>query len=106
MSDLKPCPFCGGVAEITRAGSVKCKTSLCYAHDRLYGTPALSIAAWNTRAPTETNARADALQKQLNKLRRLKRKTWTGGIPDEEISRNEGWNALYDKLQKALEQTP
>jgi hypothetical protein len=55
----------------------------------------------------EANARADAATWQLNKLRRLKRKTWTSGIPDEEISRNEGWNELYDKLQQALgEQTP
>lgn len=52
MSELLPCPFCGGEAEI-RGDSVlfvqcaKCGTRY---GDRYYATKAEAIAAWNTRA--------------------------------------------------------
>lgn len=72
-SNLKPCPFCGGAAEIverdvepqqdswygkTLAIFAKCKTcGAClfdqYFHDG-FGTNDDAAAAWNRRAPMET----------------------------------------------------
>lgn len=54
MTELLPCPFCGGEAEI-RGDSVlfvqcaKCGTRY---GDRYHATEAEAIAAWNTRATT------------------------------------------------------
>lgn len=62
MSELKPCPFCGGEAFVridvalnpTQARyNVGCdKNSYChgwYGHSRYYNTEAEAAAAWNTR---------------------------------------------------------
>jgi len=54
MSELKPCPFCGGEAEygLTFAGEeVYCKK--CHAAMPRISTKEQAIEAWNTRAERE-----------------------------------------------------
>jgi hypothetical protein len=57
---LKPCPFCGGEAELTgyRAPEfwVHCPQIGCKASTEAFGSKERAIAAWNTRA-----TQADAL---------------------------------------------
>ena len=54
MSDeLKPCPFCGGEAEITKWHEgyfVECKAHHCGGTIGAYKTEEETIEAWNTRA--------------------------------------------------------
>lgn len=51
MSELLPCPFCGGEAQTLRNGSwwcVACRTPFCCDVGK-FDTEAEAIAAWNTR---------------------------------------------------------
>ena len=66
MEDLKPCPFCGGEANVIDhynddgSVSVGCDNDTCLGFSGLgwlYKTEAEAIAAWNTRA--ERTCRAD-----------------------------------------------
>ena len=52
MSELLPCPFCGGEAEIRGDGALFVQCSECGTRygDRYHTTEAEAIAAWNTRA--------------------------------------------------------
>ena len=58
MEDLKPCPFCGGEAEIVQPGTrrhsciVDCLNCGCRLESSDEGE--LSGMAWNTRAPSPT----------------------------------------------------
>ena len=64
MSDLKPCPFCGGEAKYRDVTSgvvgdgewhwAGCDNSMCKEADDLWKTKEEAIKAWNTRANTET----------------------------------------------------
>ena len=59
MSELLPCPFCGGEAEMLTAESmnggylfgIMCND--CRSRGDVYGTEAEAIAAWNSRAAME-----------------------------------------------------
>ena len=52
MTDLKPCPFCGGEANTVLKGSddwhIECHD--CASRSGIYGIRESAIAAWNTRA--------------------------------------------------------
>lgn len=59
MNELKPCPFCGGEAELTRyinAYAVQCRECLAIPFE--YGDESLAIEAWNTRADDQSQAAA------------------------------------------------
>ena len=52
--ELKPCPFCGGEADIERTSElhyISCKN--CYVDTRVYGSKAEAIKAWNERIDVE-----------------------------------------------------
>ena len=67
---LKPCPFCGGEAEIVMSGGdrrVDCKK--CGARSDWYDTEAEAIAAWNRRVCVKQNAeKLDANSVASNQL--------------------------------------
>lgn len=51
MAELKPCPFCGGKAQINYAGAdmlILC--SKCLVRTESYHTKAEAVEAWNRRA--------------------------------------------------------
>lgn len=48
MTDLKPCPFCGGEADYFVPTFIQCNK--CGARSGYYDTYAAATAAWNTRA--------------------------------------------------------
>ena len=58
MSDLKPCPFCGGEAEVMHTGGIGCSNDTfsivecvrCWAKTAFCDTEAEAVKAWNTRA--------------------------------------------------------
>lgn len=65
MSDLKPCPFCGGEAEIWRANRersawIACMGRCCVLVSKEYTTDAEAIAAWNRRAHDADLAHAES----------------------------------------------
>lgn len=54
MTDLKPCPFCGGEPVGVVRGAldwVRCSSPVCGAAAKITNTPESAAAAWNTRAP-------------------------------------------------------
>ena len=86
-TELRPCPFCGGEAEIrgTDSTSIQCMNNQC-----IIGDPAPfndfthrqdAIAAWNTRAIEA--AEADLLGRCLEALRARIEALRSGTIEDE-----------------------
>lgn len=54
MSDLKPCPFCGGEPVVVVRGALSwvcCSSPPCRARGKATYTPESAAAAWNTRVP-------------------------------------------------------
>ena len=79
MSDLKPCPFCGGRPIILSTDKtnvlweVKCLD--CHARGRMTpGGKARAIELWNAR-PSEDKARAEALEEAVGAIEKLKNHT-------------------------------
>ena len=63
---LKPCPFCGGAAEIWRANGERTAWIACMGRcsvlvSKEYETDAQAISAWNTRATPAADPLAEAL---------------------------------------------
>lgn len=57
MIELKPCPFCGGEAQMMDMGYphwVYCKTCGAKVHGRVVGDEQASVDAWNKRAEEST----------------------------------------------------
>ena len=49
---LKPCPFCGGEAELIQSGkkfSVRCKEISCENHTALFSHWTIPVGRWNRR---------------------------------------------------------
>ena len=62
IEELKPCPFCGGDAEITKWHEgyfVECKKQRCGGTIGAYKTEEEAIEAWNTRAERTCKAEQD-----------------------------------------------
>ena len=54
MTELKPCPFCGGKAEVLYTSKYECFVYCrrgCAEQTRLYKTKGSAIKAWNRRLP-------------------------------------------------------
>ncbi len=69
---LKPCPFCGGEAEVSPhevfGSAVTCLTEGCAANIDLAASDAEAIAAWNKRA---SHAQLVAALREINELAAL-----------------------------------
>jgi Lar family restriction alleviation protein len=83
--DLKPCPFCGGEAEInplaleTSDFNVACFSGECPVEPQTRGeTKAEAIAAWNTRAVDPAAIREAALREAAAVAEALAVKWWRG----------------------------
>lgn len=66
MTDMKPCPFCGGKPELgsySRFGNWIVVCSKCEAETQIYETEQEAIEAWNTRQVE------DELNKEIKRLR-------------------------------------
>ncbi len=69
--ELKPCPFCGGKAELRRYGDsayyyIEC--TQCEVGAYFYNTDNDAIAAWNMRTEAENNTRLIAAAPKMYEL--------------------------------------
>lgn len=83
MTELKPCPFCGGEAELVIDGTddcpciwVQCKNGCCSI--RFCETEAEAIEAWNKRVPPTNKEIEEYIEKthkeNMEMIAKLKRK--------------------------------
>ena len=70
MAEMKPCPFCGGEAELKITKHVpngydytpRCKkTSCCGRLSKLYSVKETAITMWNTRTPQKLNHKEEGI---------------------------------------------
>lgn len=72
MTELLPCPFCGGEAEILTAESMRggylfgIMCNDCCSRGDVYDTEAEAIAAWNTRAERTCKVAASYSPSDMN----------------------------------------
>jgi Lar family restriction alleviation protein len=61
MMELKPCPFCGGEAELSvrqhtdeygSVGNAYCRCTACATEQPLSWTATIAVEHWNTRTPS------------------------------------------------------
>lgn len=81
MTELEPCPFCGGPAQMIEAEeagdsayAIQCQTRGCEASSRVAfalmdSVDDLLAEAWNRRAPTDSQARLLELEGENERLR-------------------------------------
>ena len=81
MTELKPCPFCGGEASkrLFYRGKYRVHCNVCDAHSGdVCNTEAEAVKAWNTRADDRHEA-ADYWQRMFEQTV-LERRTCTNGV--------------------------
>ena len=69
MSELKPCPFCGGEATIQPEGDyheIHCEDCGIELNRRTYDE---TVTAWNTRAETEAERKIEKVREKLESLK-------------------------------------
>lgn len=107
MSDLKPCPFCGGRAEKEGhddlpLGRVKCRN--CQIHTMWYANIDDAASVWNTRA--DSAALAAAVQAEREAFRTMIRQAKTGGFYCGGGDYGQGANHLRSELLAELDSRP
>ena len=59
MTELKPCPFCGGKAKLMDAPDVWVECTSCGAQSRMCAMPETALERWNVRVTEEEFARLE-----------------------------------------------
>ena len=101
MSDLKPCPFCGQRARMSKslggeAWWVDCR---CGTKGTMTRTEAEAAAAWNHRSPDEALSRLLSAAREIRDIERE-----GGGSMDRVDEYRERWEAAIPALCEALEE--
>ena len=101
MSDLKPCPFCGGAARMSKSTGgeawwVDCR---CGVKGAMTRTEAEAIEAWNHRSPDGALSRLLSAAREIRDIEQE-----GGGSMDRADEYRERWEAAISALCEALEE--